>query len=368
MKIGLELEYWVVDESGQLTSADELMEAHESVTNEFVDSLIEIRVPPAEAETELRRTVQTILSTVLEVAKTHSKRLVPLGTPLTAHDLPIITERGHVLEEIYGEELQYAKNCAGTHAHFDKGNVTRQLNLLTALDPALALVNSSPYYDGKREASSSRASVYRLDSASRFSRYRDLWTYVDDVAEWEARIKTEYKVLKAISHEYDIDEETFRDYFEPENAVLTPVRLGSHTPTVEWRAPDTALPSQTIRLVSDMADLLRQTEDKDVVIGDGEYGVGTDAITVPRFAELRKLSASAIADGLHSDAVRSYLTALNFDLSQYRPITRQIEDDFGATITAEQACTLRLRYAERLEADVASLTAESQRQTRGEVL
>ncbi len=360
MKIGLELEYWVVDESGWLTSAEQLMDAHESVTNEFVDSLIEIRVPPAEAETELQQTVQKILSTVLEEAKTHYKRLVPLGTPLTAHDLPIITERGHVLEEIYGEELQYAKNCAGTHAHFDKENVTRQLNLLTALDPVLALVNSSPYYDGEREASSSRASVYRLDKASRFSRYRDLWTYTDDVSEWEARITTEYKVLRALTHECGIADEVFKDYLQPENAVLTPVRLGSHTPTVEWRAPDTALPSQTIRLVSDVADLLRQTEDKDVVIGDGDFGVGVDSIRIPRFADLRKLSASAIADGLHSDAVRAYLTALGFDLSQYRPITEEIENDFGATITPEEARALRLRYAERLETDVDSLTTETQ--------
>jgi hypothetical protein len=366
MKIGLELEYWVVDESGQLTSADALMESHECVTNEFVDSLIEIRVPPAEAETELRHIVQDILSTVLAVAKTHDKRLVPLGTPLTAHDLPIITERGHVLERIYGEELQYAKNCAGTHAHFDKGNVRRQLNLLTALDPALALVNSSPYYDGEREASSSRASVYRLDGASRFSRYRDLWTYVDDVAEWEARITTEYKVLRAITHECGIADAEFSTYFQPENAVLTPVRLRGATPTIEWRAPDTALPSQTIRLVCDVAALLRQTEDKEVIIGDDDFGIGVDSITVPRFAELRKLSASAIADGLQSEAVRTYLTTLGFDLSQYRPITEEI--DSGETVTAEEACTLRLRYAERLEADVASLTSESQRPARGEVM
>jgi hypothetical protein len=236
--------------------------------------------------------------------------------------------------------------------------VRRQLNLLTALDPALALVNSSPYYDGERVATSSRASVYRLGRASQFSRYRDLWTYVDTVAEWEARITTEYKVLRAITNECGIADATFQTYFQPENAVLTPVRLRRVTPTIEWRAPDTALPSQTIQLVTDVADLLRQTEDKDVLIGDGAPGIGDEAITVPQFAELRKLSASAIADGLHSDAVRAYLTALGFDLSQYRPIAEEI--DAGTTITAEDACALRLRYADQLDADVASLTAASQ--------
>lgn len=365
MKIGLELEYWVVDERGQLTTADELLTAHACVTNEFVDSLIEICVPPAETEAELRQLVSEILSSVLAVATVHGKRLVPLGTPLTAHDLPIITERGHILERIYGDELQYAKHCAGTHAHFDKHNVRRQLNLLTALDPALALVNSSPYYDGEREASSSRASVYRLGGASQFSRYRDLWTYVDDVAEWEARITTEYKVLRAITHECGIDDTTFLEYFQPENAVLTPVRLREVTPTIEWRAPDTALPSQIIQLMTDVATLLRQTEDKEVIIGGNDPGIGVNAITVPRFADLRKLSASAITDGLQSDTVRAYLTALGFDLSRYRPITEEI--DVGATITAEDACELRLQYADQLEADVASLTAESQPNPQGAV-
>jgi hypothetical protein len=358
MKIGLELEYWVVDERGQLTAVDELLEAHPCVIHEFVDSLIEIRVPPAETATELRQLVAERLSTVLAAAHSAGKRLVPLGTPLTTHDLPIITERGRVLERIYGDELQYAKHCAGTHAHFDQHNVQRQLNLLTALDPALALVNSSPYYDGKRVATSSRASVYRLGRASQFSRYRDLWTYVDGVDEWQARITTEYKVLRAITHECGIAEDTFTEFFQPENAVLTPVRLRGTTPTVEWRAPDTALPSQIIQLVSDVAALLRQTENKDVSIGGGEPGIGADAITVPQFAELRKLSASAIADGLQSDSVRAYLTALGFDLSQYQPIAEEI--DTGTTLTAEDACTLRMQYADQLNADVASLTAESQ--------
>lgn len=357
MKIGLELEYWVVDKRGELTTADEILEAHECVTNEFVDSLIEIQVPPSETEADLRQLVQEILTSALEVANSQGKQFVPLGTPLTAHDFPIITERGELLKNIYGEEIQYAKNCAGTHAHFDKQHVHQQLNVLTALDPALALVNSSPYYDGKKIASSSRASVYRLDGASRFSRYRDLWTYVDDVAEWEARINTEYIILRAIAQECGITHETFLDHFQPENAVLTPVRLRESIPTVEWRAPDTALPSQTIRLVIDVATLLRQAADKDVIFGSDDFGIGADYIRVPRFAELRKLSASAIADGLQSEEVRTYLTSLGFDISQYQPITEEIGLGFGTTITVEEARTLRLRYADRLEADVASLTS-----------
>lgn len=354
MKVGVELEYWVVDETGQLTSAGELLDAHACVTHEFVDSLLEIQVPPVETTEDLRREIHCILTSVLDAANQQGKHLVPLGTPLTAHGLPIITERGHLLERLYGDELRYAKHCAGTHVHFDKGRVTEQLNLLTALDPALALVNSSPYYDGERVASSARASVYRLGAHSRFSRYRDLWVYVDDVAEWNARIKTEYKVLRAIAHETGIDEEAFAEYFHPENAVLTPVRLREQSPTVEWRAPDTALPSQLVQLVGDVAALLSQVEDKDLAIGDS--GIWTDRIGIPAFARLQKLSASAIVDGLNSQEVRTYLTTMGFDLSQYQPLSEQIQTD--ETISIQEARKLRLEYADRLESDVAQLQEE----------
>jgi gamma-glutamyl:cysteine ligase YbdK (ATP-grasp superfamily) len=355
MKVGVELEYWVVDETGQLTSADELLDAHECVTHEFVDSLLEIQVPPVEIVADLRSEMHAILASVLEAANQQDKHLVPLGTPLTAHGLPIITERGHLLERLYGDELRYAKHCAGTHVHFDKGRVTEQLNLLTALDPALALVNSSPYYDGERMASSARASVYRLGAHSRFSRYRDLWAYVDDTAEWNARVKTEYKLLRAIAHETGIDEEMFTKHFHPENAVLTPVRLRERSPTVEWRAPDTALPSQLVQLVDDVAALVSQVEEKDLIIG--ESGVWADQIGIPSFARLRKLSASAIVDGLNSGEVRNYLTTMGFDLSQYQPLSEQIQA--GQTISIEQARKMRLEYADRLESDVARLQEDS---------
>lgn len=357
MNVGVELEYWVVDETGRLTPADELLDVHECVTHEFVDSLLEIQVPPVAPGSALRRELHRILTAVLDAANQQGKHLVPLGTPLTAHGLPIITERGHLLEQLYGDELRYAKHCAGTHVHFDKekGRVTEQLNLLTALDPALALVSSSPYYDGERIASSARASVYRLGAHSQFSRYRDLWVYVDDTAEWNARIETEYKLLRAMAHETGIDTEVFSEYFHPENAVLTPVRLRERSPTVEWRAPDTALPSQLVQLVDDVAALLSQIEDKGLVIGDP--GIWPDKIGIPPFAELRKLSASAIADGLNAEGVRAYLTSMGFDLSRYQPLSEQIHA--GESVSIQEARNLRLTYAARLESDVDRLVEEA---------
>lgn len=54
---------------------------------------------------------------------------------------------------------------------------------------------------------------------------------------------------------------TFADLFNPEDVVVTPVRFWRETPTVEWRSPDTALPSQVVQLPSDVAPLTYRTED-----------------------------------------------------------------------------------------------------------
>ena len=187
MKIGVEVEYWVVDETGRLCTGRDLLGAHEHVVPEFVESSVEIQTSPLDDESAIRRELQQTLRTVLAAAEARGKHLVPLGTPLTAEPMSVTSKRGEILERIYGNRLDHAKHCAGTHLHFDKGTVTHQLNLLTALDPALSLLSSSPYYDGERVASSARASVYRCKSDPEMAPYRDLWRYTTSVEEWNQR-------------------------------------------------------------------------------------------------------------------------------------------------------------------------------------
>lgn len=354
MQIGIELEYWVVDEDGALASAVELVEECEHVVEEFVDSLVELQLPPVDAPEALPRTTVDVLDAVLEVAAAHELRLVPLGTPLTEHDLPIVTDRGRLLETIYGAEIARAKNCAGTHVHFDQvEHVERQLDLLTALDPALALVSSSPYYGGRRLATSSRALQYRTHSDAGLQRYRDLWDYVESAAEWQARVEAQYDALRTIALDRGVDAEAFDRYVSPENAVLTPVRLRETPATVEWRAPDAALPSQVLQLVTDVHGLVEQTDRKAVV--PGVPGVREHEIGVPPLAELRALSAAAIANGLADGSVRSYLETMGFDTAQYAPIAERITGP--AEIDESTARSIRLEYAAALRAEVDALRA-----------
>ncbi|WP_231186870.1 glutamate-cysteine ligase family protein [Haladaptatus sp. DYF46] len=349
MKIGLEAEYWVIEESGELaTETDDLATVSDYVVPEFVAPLIEVQTPPVSSTAELRREFGSVLKAVRDEADEQGLALVPLGTPLARESLDITSERGRLLERMYGDDMEYAMNCAGTHVHFDKTDVVRQLNLLTALDPALALVCSSPYYNGSKLASSSRAAVYRYESHSTFARYRDLWDYVESEEQWEARIDEQYTILQIIARERGIDIGTFTDHFQREDAVLTPVRLRHRSPTIEWRAPDTALPTEIVRLVGEVMELMEQTTYKDVVVG--ETGIRSTEIGVPPFPELRGLSTAAISEGIGSLRVHEYLTTMGFDVTRYHPVSKQIEA--GWTLPHEEALRLRREFADALWEDI----------------
>lgn len=340
----------MVDSDGRLCAGEEVVAAHDRISHEFVAPMIEFETPPSDDLDATRRDLREVLETGLEAAEREGKGLVPLGTPLVCETMPAISERGRLLERLYGDGIEYAKHCAGTHVHFDKRAVPDQINLLTALDPTLALVASSPYYDGERLAHSSRAYVYRYRTGKEFSRYRDLWEYADSMTEWNARLDSAYGELRALADERGISKTTFERHIEPENAVLTPVRLRLGSPTVEWRAPDTALPSQLLTLLADVSGAVAALDGRDLAIGD-DAGIEEDRLTIPPFSALRDLTREAIVEG-RTGSVRTYLDAMGID-SEYSPIAEEIVDT--DRIDHERARELRVEYAARLREDVASL-------------
>ena len=341
-----------MDEHGQLCAGEELADAHDRIKPEFIDPLLEVQTDPHDSMAGLRRDLQEVLTAAIDAAGADDKQLVPLGTPLTEADAPVNCDRGQLFERIYGDGVASAKNCAGTHMHFEKTDVARQLNLLTALDPALALVSSSPYYRGERRYSSSRADAYRTKCGPAFRQFCDLWSYADSVDEWQSRVEVAYEDFVAIAAERGVDPEVVKSEFDPENTVLNPVRLRRCQPTVEWRAPDSALPSQILKLAGDVRELVDRVETTPVEVGG--QGMANDRIGVPEFDDLWNLSRTAIEDGLDSERVRNYLRSLGLDPEAYRPVTRQI---YGPqSLSKPTARELRLEYARRLREDVASLT------------
>ncbi|WP_336359938.1 glutamate-cysteine ligase family protein [Haladaptatus sp. ZSTT2] len=349
----IEVEYWVVDEQGELTEPGELVSASSRVEREFVRPLLEIKTTPCETTGQLREELFAQLRVVLDRAEAAGKRLVPLATPLAGEEVTEIpSERTRIQNAVVGGDFEYVRHCAGTHIHVEQqpGHEVDQMNAFVALDPALALVNSSPYYRGERLATGARSKLYRRKAYDSMPHQGLLWSYIDDKREWTRRLERRYEEFVAATLDAGVDRATVEANFDPESAVWTPVQFRKQFGTVEWRSPDAALPGHVVQLADRLADVTATVRDGEVRI-EGETGRWTEAeVVLPSFDTVLEYVDAAIEDGLDSEAVRGYLERMGFDIAAYDPLTEHVDD--GPTITAESARNRRLECADLLEQEV----------------
>ena len=349
----IEVEYWVVGEEGRLVEPGPLVGASAGVEREFVEPVLEIKTTPCETTPELRAELFDRLGAVLDVADEHGLGLVPIATPLNADavaDRP--SERTRIQRDIIGSDFEYVRHCAGTHIHVEQlpGREVEQLNTLVALDPALALVNSARRYRGQPLATGVRSKLYRWRAYDDLPHQGRLWRYVDSKQEWTRRLERRYEEFETMALEAGIDRQTFASSFDPESAVWTPVQFRAEFGTVEWRSPDTALPSNVLELAAHIADTVEHLQRAEVRI-EGETGrVTEDQVVLPEFSTVLEHVNAAIRDGLGSDALRGYLERMGFDVAAFDPISERHER-FG-TMSQADARERRLEYAKRLRQDV----------------
>ncbi|WP_302081084.1 glutamate-cysteine ligase family protein [Salinibaculum rarum] len=349
----IEVEYWVIDDEGRLVEPGALVEASAGAEREFVEPMLEIKTTPCESRAELRTELLDRIADVLRAADDLGKGLVPLGTTVNTDQIQEIpSERTRIQNSVIGEDFEYVRHCAGTHIHIEQlpGREIDQLNTLIALDPALALVNSSPYFGGERIANGARSKLYRWTAYDNLPHQGRLWPYADDTAEWTHRLEQRYEEFVTAAVNAGVDRQAVVSSFDPESAIWTPVQLREAFGTVEWRSPDTALPSQVLQLAEQMVAIVARLEDAQVRI-EGDMGdVTEEGIVIPEFDEVLEYVTAAIQDGVASDAVRSYLDRMGFDVGAYKPVSQEI--DGRGPVTPEEARRLRLKYAARLEQDV----------------
>ncbi|WP_408956748.1 glutamate-cysteine ligase family protein [Natrinema sp. 74] len=366
MNTRIEVEYWVVDSDGTLTGPGALADMSDRTKRTAVEPLLEIRTPPSETVSELRTALVTELEAVLARAAELDRHLVPFGTPINGDAIERRPgDRDRIWTDAIGTNADCATYCAGTHVRVEERDVTDQLNALIALDPALALVSSAPYFRGERVANGARAYCYRKKGHEAFPNRGRPWRYVETVDEWHRRLEHRYEEFKAAAVDAGVDGEAVEEHVSIDDVVWTPVRLRESMPTVEWRSPDAALPSQLLRLAEDLRTVLDRLSETPVRIDatgghDGTGGptarpghVTSDEIALPAFETVRDLAESAVRDGLESPAVAGYLERMGFSIRDYHPITARI--DGRQYVTRADACDLRLEYARRLEEDVAEL-------------
>ncbi|MFU8868691.1 glutamate-cysteine ligase family protein [Natronococcus sp.] len=354
MKTSLEVEYWVVDDDGDLVPPGTLLDVSDGIDPEFVEPMLEIKTTPCTSMTELREEFLDRIEHVVDAARARNKRLVPLATPLYASpaEVPYREKRGTDLQRrIVGPTFDDARVCAGTHMHFEQSNVADQLNALTAIDPAFALVNSSSHYRGERIAACARPYLYRRSCYDACPEQGQLWPYVDSVAEWERHLEDAYDGFRERALERGVEPSEFDDEFDPYDAVWTPVRLRRAMPTVEWRSPDAALPSQILRLAETVRSIVTHADARGTVIGSAEPSADAtgEEMPLPEFETVESVTDAAIHDGLANSSVRRYLRELGFAPDEYDPLADRLPD---SRVTKRQAKRLRLEAARQLEADL----------------
>lgn len=333
MKLGVEIEFWTVNNKGNLTSCEKLVNELDFAEKEFVKPLYEIKTSPHESLEELTNSIEYKIKTSIEKAGEHNLKLVPTGTPLNSGKIEALkSERGLIQQEIIGENLKHAKKVAGFHIHFEREDTVKQLNTLTALDPALSLLNSSPYYQGNPIAASSRNKIYRYRCYRDFPQHGQLWDYTESLAEWEERMQKRFSEFKQAGLKKGLDEQQIEDNFTAGDALWTPIRLRENYPTVEYRSPDTAMPSQIKLFLKDIVKAMRERENK----------------PLPKFKKVKKLSREAIEKG-KTDNVERYLRRYGFKTSEYRNKRTFTKKD---SLSRKQACKIRLDEAKRMKTDL----------------
>jgi carboxylate-amine ligase len=349
----VEVEYWVIDDEGRLTEPGDLTDASAGAEREFVEPLLEIKTTPCETTAELRDELLGRVGRVLRRAEDTDKGLVPLGTPVLEEDIrQLPCDRTRVQNRAVGNSFEYVRHCAGTHVHVEQepGHEVDQLNTLTALDPALALVNSSPYFRGRRTAVGARSKIYRWMAYDRLPRQGRLWSYSEDTKDWDRRLREGYEAFLEAAKEAGVSAEAVEDNFTPESAVWTPVKLRETFSTVEWRSPDNAVPSQVLRLADDVVSVVETAVGCGVSV-EGKKGRVTDeAVVLPEYRDLKRYVEEAILEGISSEDLRSYLERMGFDTEEYEPVTGEV--DSGGSVTKEEARRLRKEHADRLRTDV----------------
>jgi carboxylate-amine ligase len=349
----VELEYWVVDDRGRLTGPGDIVSAAPGVEREFVEPLVEVKTTPCETTTALREELCDRLERTLQRAEAEGKRLVPLATPVGDAEIEALGgARGDVQAAVVGDAFRHVRHCAGTHVHVEQadGQVIDQLNALIALDPALALVNSSPYYRGERVAASARSQLYRWQAYDDVPYQGRLWRYASDRAEWRRRLERRYEEFERAAMDAGVDRRTVAANFDPENAVWTPVRLREAFPTVEWRSPDTTVPSEAIRLADGVAAVVDHAAHSWVRVDGRRPTLTKRKAVLPEFDAVLARVEEAVSEGLASDAVCSYLDRLGFPVDAFDPLSRQFDHD--PPLDVDTVREIRLDAADRLRRDI----------------
>lgn len=356
-RIGLEQEFFLVDENGVLSNrSDEFLQRCQELAEaegrspdyfapEWVKNMIEINTPPVYSVTDLANEYLSNLKLALLIGREMGLRLYPLSTyPL--HVMPVIRNklRYHVQVRTIGyDRFLHAGRCTGTHLHLDlpEGTIDPHVgvsydapatareellniyNLATALDPALiALSRACPFYEGRGMNVSAHTVHYR---GSDIFGWEGVYTHLQPVGGLQPYAGSSEELVELQFARYyawleAMDKAGVERHLFSEaggnllKAAWNRVRLNG-LGTVEMRGTDSNYPEVILAiatLVYNAADRVRR-ENLTVKQREGvhTFELSGNKLSVPDFKYLDgDLLYAAVTEGVKSPEVIAYLDSI----------------------------------------------------------
>lgn len=356
-RIGLEQEFFLVDESGDLSHrGDEFLQGCHLMAQaqglnpqyfvpEFVKSMIEINTPPAYSGTELAIEYLKNLKLALAVARQMDLRLYPLSSyPL--HIMPVMRDRPnyHIQARTVGyDRFLHAGKCTGTHLHLEvppgvidphvtvSYNSTAQereellniYNLATAFDSALiSLGRACPFYEG--EAIGLAAHTIRYRGSDIFG-WEGVYTALQPVgglmpyAETvESLVQQQFSRYYAWLEALDKAGIERHRFLEAGGSLLksawNPIRLNK-LGTVEIRCIDSNYPSVILAIVALVEKAAHRVRSEQLKVKPGKdvytFELEGNYLWVPDFDYLNgELLYAAATEGVKHPQVKAYVDSI----------------------------------------------------------
>lgn len=356
-RIGLEQEFFLVDEAGQLSDrADEFLQGCHLMAKaqnlnpnyfvpEFVKCMVEINTPPANTGTELARVYLQNIKLALSVARQLNLRLYPLSSyPL--HIMPVMRDRPnyHIQARTVGyDKFLHAGKCTGTHLHLEvppgvidprvavSYNSTSQereellniYNLATACDSALiSLTRACPFYEGQAIGLAAHTIRYRGSQTfgwegvyTNLQPVGGLMPYAESVEDLvEQQFARYYAWLQAME-KAGIERHLF---LEAGGSLLksawNPVRLNK-LGTVELRCIDSNYPSVILAVIVLLENAAERVRREKLTVrpakGTQIFELVGDRLYVPDFEYLNgELLYTSATEGIKNPQVQAYVDSI----------------------------------------------------------
>ncbi|MFO7710964.1 MAG: glutamate-cysteine ligase family protein [Candidatus Woesearchaeota archaeon] len=309
--IGLELEFHLAYEDGSLANEADLVladsRAGDYLIRESAKSMVEVIAPPSSDLSVVHQNFLKGLSALKEICDDYSLLPVP-SSSIGPESAPISNDpervRGMKKRIILGDELRDLEHhICGTHIHIDKLETAEEIHdqyvVMQAMDPAFALLSSTPFFLGQNTKKDYRVDIYRNQVFGEFPLQGQLLPYP---VSYEDIVERQRESLRSWVGNGS------SEGFAAHDTCWGPIRMMEKT--IESRCADANVFSQVMGLAALYQGVCNYlSENKpEVVIGEGNFFKEGNQLVIPSYEWLKEAENAGIREGVHNSSLHEYLT------------------------------------------------------------